>query len=182
MRKDISMKDDEIILKQTAISQVRDMAFSFGELYFAFVSEMYYELGDEKTMEIVSSLLFKRAKERAVIMIRKAEELNMERIPENINKLSDVPRLGWDETLGCDHCPYGLIWRNRIKHAPWFEKYASQYCEITDTTIAEVFTGCYSHKITKNVVWGNDSCEREYFVSDSVKNGIYTYSKPVEYK
>ena len=174
------MEKEELILKETAVSQVRDMAFSFAELYFAFVSEMYYEFGDKKTTETVIRLLFKRAKERAVIMVNKAEELNIARIPENINRLSDVPRLGWDESLGCDHCPYGLIWRKRIKQAPWFEKYARLYCEVTDTTIAEVFTGCYSHRITKNVVLKDDCCEREYFLSEEVKNGIYTYNDKVE--
>lgn len=177
LRKGNVMNNDEMILKQTAVLQVREMAFSFGELYFSFVSEMYDEFGDEKTTEMVTRILFKRAKERALIMIEKAEQLKMERIPENINKLSDVPRLGWDESLGCDHCPYGLIWRNRISNAIWFEKYARLYCDVTDTTIAEVFTGCYSHKITKNVVSKDDSCEREYFISEKVKNGIYTYGK-----
>ncbi|MGI6608453.1 MAG: hypothetical protein ACOX1F_05705 [Erysipelotrichaceae bacterium] len=177
LRKDSGMDDNEMILKTTAIKQVRNMAFSFAELYFSFVLKLYTEFGDETATETVTDILFKRAKERALIMIEKAKKFKMERIPENINVLSDVPRLGWDETAGCKHCPYGVVWVNRIKQYPWFRKYASLYCDVTDTTIAEVFTGCYSHKIIKNVVLGDDCCQREYFLSDRVKEGIYTYDK-----
>jgi hypothetical protein len=32
-----------------------------------------------------------------------------------------------------------------------------------------------SHKLTKNVLEGDDSCDRVYFESENVKNGCYTY-------
>ncbi|OYO87102.1 hypothetical protein B7359_18055 [Clostridioides difficile] len=73
------------------------------------------------------------------------------------------------------HCPYGASWLLRFEENPWFKKFASLYCDVTDTTVAEVFTGDTSHKITKNILWGDKSCERIYFHDDKVSEGKYTY-------
>lgn len=158
-----------------AVPEVRLMASQFASLYFDFVSSLYHSFGRDTAIELTTKLLFERAKARAEIMIEKAAAKNLERSPENILALSDVAYLGWDHSLGADHCPYGKLWREKSELNPWFREFAQLYCDVTDTTIAEIFTGTHSHKLHKNVVLGHDSCQREYFPSKAVAEGRYSY-------
>lgn len=165
------------IEREEAVGQVRRMAYQFADLYFAFVDELHRSMDEESMKRIATRVLYRRAKERADAMIVRARELGLERTPENIGVTSDVPYLGWVPELGCEHCPYGAQWLKRIKEAPWFEPYAALYCDVTDTTIAEVFTGKYTHRLTENVVHGAQSCERIYTEDDRVAQGFRTYGE-----
>ncbi|MBQ4086434.1 MAG: hypothetical protein IJC54_07680, partial [Clostridia bacterium] len=113
--------------------------------------------------------------ERAEKMIKRAEELGLARTPENITKTSDVPYLGWDKSLGVNHCPYGMAWNRHIAENEWFRKFARMYCDVTDTTIAEVFTGNCSHELYENVVLGDGDCLRRYFPDAEVAAGKRSY-------
>lgn len=163
------------IERNDAVREVRNMAFQFADLYFTFVAELRERFGEEQALEIATRVLFRRAAERALDMVRRAEAEDIERVPENIIKMTDVPFLGWDASFGRDTCPYGAAWNRRITENPWFRRFACLYCDVTDTTIAEIFTGSCSHKLYHNVVLGDDACEREYFPSEMVKSGTYTY-------
>ena len=167
--------DEKTVSKERAVAEVRNMAFQFADLYFAFVKIIRDRYSEEEAFDIAQRVLYMRAVERAEKMIRKAEEEGAERIPENINRLSDVSYLGWDSSFGKETCPYGAQWNRRIEDSPWFRRFASLYCDVTDTTIAEVFTADSSHKLHRNVVLGDDSCERTYFPSEEVRNGKRTY-------
>ena len=167
--------ESNTVSRQQAVGEVRNMAFQFADMYYAFVKVLRDRYGDEEALDIARRVLFMRAKERAEKMIVKAGEEGVERTPENIHDMSDVSYLGWDPSFGVDTCPYGAAWNRRIKDDPEFRKFACFYCDVTDTTIAEVFTGECSHRLYKNVVLGDDSCERTYFPSEEVKNGVITY-------
>ena len=169
------MEEKETISRKQAVEEVRNMAFQFADMYFAFVKVIREKFGEEEAADIAQRVLYMRASERAEKMIRKAEEEGAERTPENINRLSDVSYLGWDSSYGIETCPYGAQWNRRIAEEPWFRKFAALYCDVTDTTIAEVFTADSSHRLYKNVVLGDDSCERTYFPSDEVRRGKRTY-------
>ena len=169
------MEEKETVSRERAVGEVRNMAFQFAEMYYAFVRELRDRFGDEEALDIARKVLYTRARERAEKMIVRAEKEGAERIPENINRMSDVSYLGWDPSFGIDTCPYGATWNNRIKEDPGFRKFACLYCDVTDTTIAEIFTGNCSHRLYKNVVLGDDSCERTYFPSEEVKAGRTTY-------
>ncbi len=82
--------------------------------------------------------------------------------------------------LGRDHCPYAETWRKYFDDYPWFAEIAPFYCDIIDTTNAENFTRCLSHKITKNVLCGADTCEREYFPREEVRKGVFSYGEKPE--
>lgn len=167
--------ESNTVSRQQAVGEVRNMAFQFADMYYAFVKVLRDRYGEEEALDIAHRVLFMRAKERAEKMIVKAGEEGVERTPENIHDMSDVSYLGWDPSFGVDTCPYGAAWNRRIKDDPGFREFACLYCDVTDTTIAEVFTGDSSHRLYKNVVLGDDSCERTYFPSEEVKNGIITY-------
>ena len=169
------MEEKETVSRKQAVEEVRNMAFQFADMYFAFVKVIREKFGEEEAADIAQRVLYMRASERAEKMIRKAEEEGAERTPENINRLSDVSYLGWDSSYGIETCPYGAQWNRRIAEEPWFRKFAALYCDVTDTTIAEVFTADSSHRLYKNVVLGDDSCERTYFPSDEVRRGNRTY-------
>lgn len=167
--------ESNTVSRQQAVGEVRNMAFQFADMYYAFVKVLRDRYGDEEALDIARRVLFMRAKERAEKMIVKAGEEGVERTPENIHDMSDVSYLGWDPSFGVDTCPYGAAWNRRIKDDPEFRKFACLYCDVTDTTIAEVFTGECSHRLYKNVVLGDESCERTYYPSEEVKNGVITY-------
>lgn len=166
---------EEMISKKRAIDEVRMMAIQFADMYFAFVDELRDAYGEEAAMKIAHRVLYKRAVERAERMIERAEELGLPRTPENITKTSDVPYLGWDKALGVDHCPYGMAWNKHIAKHEWFRKFAQMYCDVTDTTIAEVFTGNCSHELYENVVLGGRDCLRRYYPDEEVANGKRTF-------
>lgn len=165
----------ETVQKEYAVEQVRLMACQFADLYFAFCLTLRRELGDEAALRIARETLFLRARERALDMVRRAERDGVRRVPENIARMSDVPYLGWVKELGREHCPYGAQWNRRIADNAWFRPYAALYCDVTDTTIAEVFTGTHSHKLDRNVVLGDADCARRYFPSEDVARGRLTY-------
>lgn len=168
----------ETIEKSQAVHEVRIMAYQFARLYFDFTKTLYETFGREEAITLTQKALFRRAYDRACVMREKAEQMGVERTPEAIHDLSDVPYLGWDSSLGVDHCPYGKIWRELSDQYPWFREFAALYCDVTDTTIAEVFTGTHSHKLYENVVLGDRGCNRRYFEDENVKNGQYTYGQP----
>lgn len=171
---------EEMISRRQAVDEVRMMAVSFAELYFAFVRDLRDEFGEEHALKIARRVLYNRAKERAEAMIRRAEREGIERVPENIRDTSDVPYLGWDLCLGRDHCPYGMAWNRRIGEHLWFRKFAALYCDVTDTTIAEVFTGNCSHRLYENVVLGDERCLRRYYPDEKVAAGVHTYAPEAE--
>ena len=168
------MEENKIELSAEAKAS-RALAIQLADLYFEFVKELRDEFGDEVTKKLVTKVLFNRAYERAQGSIKRAEERNLPRTWENINVVTDVPLAGWVSALGKNHCPYGMAWNKRIEENPWFREYASLYCDVTDTTIGEVFTGDHTHKLYENVVLGDEHCLRTYTESDDVKNGIFTY-------
>ncbi|AVK47444.1 hypothetical protein AXY43_05060 [Clostridium sp. MF28] len=168
---------NENIEKDYAIEQVRTACRHFADLYFYFSKVLTDELGGDKTKEILEKVLFERSIERAERMREKAKSNNLELVPDNIIKLTDVPFLGWVPELKESHCPYGEAWISRLDENPWFKELASLYCDVTDTTVAEEFTGNTSHKITQNVLWGDKSCERIYFPKEELLKGEYTYGK-----
>ena len=169
--------EKEMIDREYAVAQVREMAFQYAELYFAFVSALRDMVGEEQALSIAQQVLFRRTAERAQGMVERAQTQGIPRIPDNIVKMTDVPYLGWDPAFGRDQCPYGAAWNRRIEEYPWFRKFACLYCSVTDTTIAEIFTGDHTHQILKSVVQGDEDCERRYDLSADVKNGYLTYGK-----
>lgn len=171
---------EETISRERAVAEVRGMAEQFAELYFAFVRALRDELGEARAMEVVQRALYRRASERAEKMAARAEAEGFARTPENIPRASDVPYLGWDASLGRDHCPYGKVWIARIAEFPWFRPFARLYCDATDTTIAEAFTENCSHELYENVVLGDERCARRYFPDAEVARGKRTYAPKEE--
>ena len=167
----------ETVDRAFAVEEVRKLAYQFADMYFVYVDELRQRLGDDEAKKLATGVLFRRAKERALVMREDADRLGLERVPDNIPKVSRVSYLGWVPSLGSDHCPYGAAWKKRIRDNEWFREYAALYCDVTDTTIAEVFTGKYSHRLIRNVVLGHEVCERIYFESEKTARGEYTYGE-----
>ncbi len=168
---------DQMIEKDYAVEEIRKECRQFAMLYFHFVKTMVKRFGKEEARELVRESVFSLAMERSSILKEKALELGMELTMDTFGKLSDIPAMAWDPCLGADHCPYGKQWKTYYKEYPWFKEFALYYCDIIDTSNCEIFTGDTSHRITKNVADGvSETCEREYFPSEEVRKGRYTYS------
>ena len=171
----LNFKEINMFELSNEAKSVRALAVQYADLYFEFVNQIRNALGDEECRKLVTKVLYKRACERAEGSIARAEESGKERIWQNINVVTDVPLCGWVSELGRDHCPYGMAWNERIKDNPWFREYAALYCDVTDTTIGEVFTGDHTHRLYENVVLGDEACRRSYTPDSNVEAGIYTY-------
>jgi hypothetical protein len=154
---------EELIPKKDAISEVRQACYHFSDLYYHFSKILIEELGYEKGKELIVKAVRSRAEDRAGKIVEKAEKLQVPRKAENYVKVTEIPFLGWDKSLGNLECPYAAAWLDRFDRDPWFREIASLYCTTNDPLICELFTGDTSQEITKNVLWGDDTCDRVYF-------------------
>jgi hypothetical protein len=162
--------------KEAAVNEVRKAARQFALLYFHFSKVLYEQFGLEQTKEIIQKVVFEQAVDRSEQMKEKAllHGLSSDTV-EDFRSVIDLPLLGWIPEWGEDHCPYGEVWRQYIVKYPWFKEIAPFYCDVIDTTTIENFTGHLSHRITQNVILQGDCCKREYYESEKVKKGEYTY-------
>ena len=162
----IDLKDLRLVSKQ------------FAMLYFHFCKSLVDTMGKEAALPFVQKTLFELSVDRTNRMRKQAAERGLETTLENFHKLTDLPKAGWTQwepEMGGVRCSYAEVWLEYIKDHPWFKTFASLYCDVIDTTNIENFSKTTSHRITKNLLWGDSCCEREYFESDDVKSGKFTY-------
>ena len=158
-----------------ATHETRKAARHFAMLYFNFCKTLVEALGVETAKPLVKKAVFSLSLDRTDRTRASAQAQGLALTLENFQKINDLPRSGWVPALGKNHCPYALAWFDYLEDYPWFKEFASMYCDVIDTTNIENFTGNLSHKITKNVLWGDNTCERVYFHSEEVANGKLTY-------
>jgi hypothetical protein len=162
------------------VKEVRRACYQFALQYFHFCKTLVDSLGEEKALPVVQKAIFELSIDRSNKMRDKAKELGLETTLENFGKVTDLARSGWDgwtPEQGGVKCPYAEVWLTYYDKHPWFKKFASLYCDVIDTTNIENFTRTTSHRITKNLLWGDDECSRQYFESEQVKQGIFTYQQ-----
>ena len=139
-------------------------------------------------MHQAQKTIFNLALERTDLNRRKAiqagadlgQQLNMEEMLNLFNESNDLPTIAWSawtKEWGGMRCPYAEQWVTYYDEHPWFKPFASLYCDVIDTTNIECFSQCLSHRITKNLLWGDASCEREYFPDVKVTEGHFTYGE-----
>lgn len=157
---------DKNITYENAVAEIRQACYHFSDLYFHFAKVLVEEFGQDKAKEIVKSVVYNRAKERGLKLKDTAEKKNLSCEIENFRKVTDIPFTGWDKALGNLFCPYGAAWLSRYEDNPWFKEFALLYCDVNDTTVTETFTADTSQRITKNILAGDDTCDRIYFKKD----------------
>jgi hypothetical protein len=173
-----NFKIEGTVDKKLMVDQIRLEARQFAMLYFHFVKVLYDAYGPEIAKELVRKAVFDQAIDRSDILREKAiaEGKSTDTVADFMS-VTDLPFCGWIPEWGEDHCPYAEIWRGYVKKYPWFREFATFYCDVIDTTTIENFTKHLSHKITQNVINEGESCEREYFESDAVKEGRFSYEE-----
>lgn len=171
------MSENKMIEFQDAVNEVRKACRQFALLYFHFSKVLVEELGEDKAKPLIQKAIFELAIDRSDQLREKASKQDLACTMENFMKISDLPLIGWVKELGRNHCPYAESWVGYFEEYPWFKDIAPFYCEVIDTTNAENFTQNMSHKITENVLTGGASCEREYFTSEQVSKGVFSYGE-----
>lgn len=157
-------KEAQKIELDVAVSEVRKACMHFADLYFHFSKVLVEELGEEKAEKVIERAVRNRAIERGERLKKIALEKGLPLTLETWANISDIPFLGWDKSLGKFHCPYAEGWLARYEENPWFPKIAKLYCDVNDPQVIETFTdGNLTQRITRNVLCGDDICEREYF-------------------
>jgi hypothetical protein len=153
----------ENIPKNVAVAEVRKACTQFSDLYFHVAKVLYEHLGEEDAKKLLGEAVANRAVERGKKLAAKAESLSLEKNAENFFQVTDIPFLGWDPAYGKYVCPFAESWAARYDENPWFREFAPMYCDINDTLVNENYTGDTSQRITKNVLRGDETCERVYF-------------------
>lgn len=168
----------EVVSKEESVTEVRKACRQFAMQYFHFSKTLYEEFGEAKALELIQKAMFELAVDRSGQVRKNAAEKGVSEFNLDTWRMNwDLPFSGWVRSYGRNCCPYAETWVGYFKKYPWFQKFASLYCDIVDTTVIENFSGTMSHRITKNVLNGDEFCAREYFESDYVKNGQFTYGK-----
>lgn len=169
------MSEKHVIEYDQAVEEVRKAARQFALLYFHFCKTLVENLGLKQAKPLIHQAIFNLSIDRSSQLRDKVQREGEATSLQNFQKFSDLARIGWVPAMGRNHCPYAEIWVEYYEQYPWFRELAPLYCDIIDTTNIENFTGELSHKLTKNVLWGDATCEREYFQSEAVKQGELTY-------
>lgn len=171
------MAEKKMIEYENAVQEVRKACRQFAMIYFHFSKVLVEEFGEDKAKSLIQKAVFELAIDRSDKLREKASKVGLPLTMENFMKITDLPMIGWVKELGRNHCPYGETWLEYFEEFPWFKEIAPFYCDVIDTTNAENFTQKLSHKITENVLTGGRSCEREYFASEKVTKGVFTYGE-----
>jgi hypothetical protein len=162
------------------VEDVRLACRQFAMLYFRFCKTLVDALGEEAALPLAQKTVFELALDRTDRSRAKALEAGLPPTLENFPRVNALPSAAWEawtEDMGGVRCPYAEAWLGYFKDYPWFKRFASLYCDVIDTTNIENFSRTTSHRITKNLLWGDSSCEREYFESAKVKEGVFTYGE-----
>jgi hypothetical protein len=162
------------------VIETRKAARQFAMLYFHICRTLYESLGEETAYEMIGKMVFELAIDRSDQMRIKAQAQGLDYSLDSFEKVGDLAIDAWSgytKELGSVLCPYAEVFLGYYEEYPWFRRFASLYCDVIDTTNIENFSRTLSHKLHKNLVLGDSSCERIYFESDDVKKGIYTYGK-----
>jgi hypothetical protein len=161
-----------------AVIEVRKACRQFAMQYFSFCKALIETLDEDEALSIAQKAIFNLALDRTDRMREKVFAAGLEPTLENYFEWNDIAGLaweGWTPAISNVVCPYAEIWLGYFDAYPWFKRFASLYCDVIDTTTIENFSRTTSHRITENVLWGDSSCEREYFESQEVSNGHFTY-------
>jgi hypothetical protein len=164
--------------KKATVAEVRLACRQFAMLYFHFCKVLVDALGEEGALPLVQKAVFELSLDRSDGARERALAQGFAFTLENFSKVNDLPWTAWknwDPRSGEVLCPYAQQWLGYYEEHPWFKKFASLYCDVIDTTNIENFSRTTSHRLTKNLLWGDSACVREYFESDKIKQGIFTY-------
>lgn len=158
-----SGQSEKSVPLRTAISDIRQACFHFADLYYHFSRVLVEELGPERGKLLIEKAVRHRAIERGEKLRERAIAMGVPLNMEGWSRVTDIPFTGWDKSFGRLTCPYAAAWLPRLDKEPWFQEIAQLYCDVNDTQVTESFTGDTSQRITKNVLCGDETCEREYF-------------------
>lgn len=166
------------------IRETRQACRHFAMLYFQFCRTLVEEFGEEVAFRIAQKSIFNLSLDRTDRIRDYALEEGIATGVEEFRQVNDLPYAAWkcwEPAMGGMRCPYAQQWVTYYDAFPWFRRFASMYCDVIDTTNIENFTRTHSHRITSNLLWGDPACDREYFESEEVKGGKFTYgSRPAE--
>ncbi|CUH95965.1 hypothetical protein P22_2053 [Propionispora sp. 2/2-37] len=154
---------EELITKQEAAAQVRQMGRMMAALYYHLSREMADTVGKEKAKEIIGKAIWALGKERGEQQKGKVLAAGYEHIPQNYGKLPDLPSLGWDMEkaeqaendthVKITYCPFAEVWQEKD-----FAELGRLYCYIDQAKYQEFHPD--SNMVTlKNVLDGDAYCE-----------------------
>ena len=114
---------EDLISKNEAKQQVRQMGRMMASLYYHLGQEITAVVGKDKAKEILNRAVWNYGVERGRQQKAKVVNAGYEPIPENYSKVPDLPSLGWDvekiETgenptqVRITYCPFAEVWKEK---------------------------------------------------------------------
>jgi len=163
---------------EEAVKQTRKGLRQFAMLFFHICKTLVERFGEDEAFPIAQQVVFSMSCDRAGQIRKRAESEGLPLTLDSFWQANDLPATGWDKWRPCMgglKCHYAEVWLTYFPDNPWFKRFASMFCDVIDTTNIEVFSGTISHRITSNLLWGDEVCGHDYFVSENVQNGKLTY-------
>jgi len=165
-------------MDRQGVLEARKACRQFAMQYFQFCRALRDALGEPEALKLAQQAVFQLSLDRTDRIREAALAAGVKPAVENFLRFNDLPLdawSGWDASMGGYECPYAEQWVTYFDEHPWFRRFATLYCDVIDTTNIENYSRDTSHRITANVMNGDPACEREYFPSDAVSRGAFTY-------
>lgn len=134
-------EEEEMIPKKDAVESLRKVGYLFGLLQYWYTRTLWDELGKEKGTELVKKAVGNFAKDRAMLMRRRAEELGYKGslafggpvpVPPEVNDLPIGALPFHSPELGIYHCPFGAAWLDKRGQDPEACEIGFLYCKSND--------------------------------------------------
>lgn len=155
--------ETELISKEAAASQVRQMGRMMAALYYHISCQLIESVGAEQAKQIIQHAIEALGAERGCEQKAKVVAAGHEHIPENYSKVPDLPALGWDVEpaengensthIKITYCPFAEVWKEKN-----FAEFGRLYCTI-DQAKYQGFHPDSNLVTLKNVLDGDEYCE-----------------------
>lgn len=164
------MVNQNMISKEEATRQVRQMGQMFAALYYYFSKEIIAELGIENGEKLIQRAVWNYGTERGIAHKDKVIEAGFENHPWNYVKISDLPGLGWDvhKVEGTDnpthmvieYCPFAEYWKEK-----GFNQIGRIYCTV-DQAKYQAFNEESDFIHLRNTLDQGSCCEMKCLIKD----------------
>ena len=157
------MSEKETISRQEAVANVRLMARRTALLYHYFAKTLVEEMGEEEGKRLIAKAVWAYGEHCGKAVREGVEAMGLPPIDENFNKVSDLPKLGWEaSTITLEngetrpivtYCPLAAVWQELGA-----EDLGRLYCYV-DQAKYHAYNPDYKFTHTKNVLDGDAWCE-----------------------
>ena len=148
----------ETINKKDAVESLRKVGYMFGLLHYWYTRTLWDELGKEEGTELIKKTIEQFARDRSMMMRRKAEDLGYQGslehggpmpVPPEVSDLPfNSPLRFHSPELGSYHCPFGAAWLDKRQKDPEACEIGFLYCKTNDPMKVKTYNPDYIQAVS----------------------------------